>query len=145
MHRSSILRLLNAGPVINDVCASALLKGLRSLDYGRGNLGDSGAKAVAESPHLADLRWLDLSNNDIGDAGLDALAASTNLPSLAHLEFHGNPAADPTPEVIEESGFIHDIRYPESGKDLQAKHGYRAWLGDEPTRYHFASCVVYAR
>jgi uncharacterized protein (TIGR02996 family) len=126
------LRLLNVGDIIDQVCRSPQLKGLRSLDLGGNGLDDSGARAIANSPHLAKLRWLDLHNNRITDVGLDALAASANLGSLAHLVFGGNTAADPTPQIAEENGAIHYISYPQSGKDLQAKHGHRAWLGDEP-------------
>ena len=125
------LTLLKADAVIDQVCASPHLQGLRSLKLS-GGIGDSGARAVGRSPHLGSLRWLDLSRNGITDAGLDALAASTSLPQLAHLVFRGNKAADPTPQIVEDMGMVHHISYPEAGRTLQAKHGQRAWIGNPP-------------
>ena len=65
--------------------------------------------------------------------GLAALAASTRLPQLSHLVFRGNPAEDPTPRISDdEMGMIHDIRYPASGRALEAKYGQRTWLSAAP-------------
>jgi hypothetical protein len=50
----------------------------------RGNrIGDAGAAALANSPHLARLRRLQLTDNPLGDDGAMALAAS---PFLANIE-----------------------------------------------------------
>ena len=125
------LRLLEAKAVVDEVCASRHLQGLRSLVLS-GGVGDEGARAVASSPHLGALRWLDLSHNAITQGGLEALAASTNLPRLAHLVFVGNEAEDPTPQIADEMGAVHHVHYPEAGRELQANYGPRAWLGDPP-------------
>jgi uncharacterized protein (TIGR02996 family) len=49
------------------------------------DLGPSGAKALADSPHLARLTHLELHGGGIGDAGARALARSRHLTRLAQL------------------------------------------------------------
>src|SRR5262249_48664090 len=53
-------------------------------------IGDPGARALANSPHLAGLSELSLSNNAIGDEGARALAASPHLTNLRWLDVTKN-------------------------------------------------------
>ncbi|MBX2799996.1 MAG: hypothetical protein KTR31_20110 [Myxococcales bacterium] len=53
-------------------------------------LGDDGAVALAESPHLQHLTRLDLSNAGIGREGALALAERARLPALQSLVLRGN-------------------------------------------------------
>lgn len=57
-------------------------------------IGDGGARALAESPHLARLERLLLPSARIGDDGALALAASRSLPRLGHLDLRGNAVGD---------------------------------------------------
>ena len=53
------------------------MKQITSLDLGCNNIGDDGAKAIAE--HLTNLTSLNLVDNKIGDAGAKAIAQSENM------------------------------------------------------------------
>jgi uncharacterized protein (TIGR02996 family) len=68
---------------------------LRELDLSRNDLGEGGARALAESPGLAGLRSLKLSGCGLTDAALRALAASPHLAGLTALDLTSNPARDP--------------------------------------------------
>ena len=51
---------------------------------------DEGAKAIANSPHLANLTRLDLFKNNISPAGVKAILASAHLNNLFHLDLVSN-------------------------------------------------------
>ena len=74
--------------------------------------------------------------------GLDTLAASTGLPKLVYLDFRHNKASDPTPQLITERNTNHGASYPTLGRELQARHGKRAWLSEAPT-FHRPSVALY--
>jgi len=95
-----------------------------------------------EQPHLTELRYLDLGLNHITEAGLDALAASTGPPKLVYLGFRHNKASDPTPQLITERNTNHGASYPTLGRELQARHGKRAWLSEAPA-FHRPSVALY--
>jgi uncharacterized protein (TIGR02996 family) len=69
----------------------ARLSGLTRLHLSYTGLGDDGARALADAPHLAGLRVLDLGHNRIGAAGARALADSPHLKGLTYLGLRGNP------------------------------------------------------
>ena len=71
------------------------LRALTTLEL-RGDVGDEGAAALAESPHVANLRTLLLRNDGIGDRGAAALAQSPTLLRLSALSLAFN--------LIRESG-----------------------------------------
>jgi len=88
------------GNRIGDEGARALaqsehLASLAHLDLRGNRIGDEGARALAQSPHLASLTLLDLAYNGIGDEGTRALAQSEHLASLTHLDLGGNGHACP--------------------------------------------------
>jgi uncharacterized protein (TIGR02996 family) len=64
---------------------------LKHLSLHGWEVGDEGAKALAENPAFANLTWLDLYRTRIGDAGLRALANSPYLRGLIHLDVNENP------------------------------------------------------
>ncbi|MBA4066211.1 MAG: hypothetical protein C0501_21350 [Isosphaera sp.] len=78
---------------IGDEGVQALARGLRnltSLNLSGNDIGLPGARALAESPHLANLTHLDLRWNRIGDEGVQALATSPYLTNLRSLDLGGN-------------------------------------------------------
>lgn len=95
------LRCLSLGgnylpPAVAAVLAGSPVTNLTVLDLRENRLGDRGAAALANSPHLGKLAHLDLSQNIIEDDGADALAESPHLGGLIWLDLYGNvisPAA----------------------------------------------------
>ena len=82
------------GAAIARIVGSPAIHGLRHLDVGGNPIGDTGAIAIAGSPHLATLESLSIMNCGLTDAAIDALLASTTL-RLARLQVvstYGNPA-----------------------------------------------------
>ena len=69
---------------------SAHLTSLSVLDLGGNEIGDDGAKALADTK-LEHLTTLNLSGNGIGSAGAKALAKSHGYPALASLDLSMNP------------------------------------------------------
>jgi len=67
-----------------------LLTGLRDLDLSRTGLGDDGAAALADAPHLAGLRRLALNGNRMTEPGKRRLLASPHLHRLSALELSEN-------------------------------------------------------
>jgi uncharacterized protein (TIGR02996 family) len=65
------------------------LRALTTLEL-RGDVGDEGAAALAESPHVGNLRTLLLRHDGIGDRGAAALARSPALVSLSALSLAYN-------------------------------------------------------
>jgi uncharacterized protein (TIGR02996 family) len=68
--------------------------GLRELDLSHNDLGDGGARVLAECPHLGDLQVLRLTNCQIGDDGTQALGLSLHLGKLVALDLGNNPIND---------------------------------------------------
>ena len=63
--------------------AATLLPGcLFSLYLWNNKIGDEGARALAQSPHLASLTLLNLEDNDIGEEGKRALSESVHLSGV---------------------------------------------------------------
>jgi uncharacterized protein (TIGR02996 family) len=58
------------------IVASGVLKRLKTLDIGYGNMTDAGARALAASPDLKNLEALDVSRNALTAAGVNALRAA---------------------------------------------------------------------
>ncbi|HIE42916.1 MAG TPA: hypothetical protein EYP95_06825, partial [Nitrospinaceae bacterium] len=56
----------------------------KKLDLNFNQIGDEGAKAIAQSPLLANLVSLKLGQNRIGSKGARALNKSVNLKNLTH-------------------------------------------------------------
>jgi uncharacterized protein (TIGR02996 family) len=67
---------------------------LRELDVSFKELGDAGARLVANCPHLAKLTLLRLANCDIRDDGARALAGSPHLNEVEELALENNPIDD---------------------------------------------------
>jgi hypothetical protein len=90
------------------------LSRLVSLDLGSYRMGDMGAQAVAESPHLAPLELLGLSSNYLGPAGARAVAESPHLAALTSLNLGDNRIGDAGAQALAESpqSPIHPIWPP---------------------------------
>ena len=117
------------------IANSPLLAKLASLsiDLAGSAVGDAGAIALANSPHVANLVKLTLAKDDIDEAGAEALVASPYLANAKHVSLRGNPT-DPTPKVLEEEdGEYYAERSPIADR-LEAKYGTRPWLA-KPTGY----------
>ena len=67
------------------VVGSENSKNLTSMDLSGNQIGDKGAIAIANSPHLANLKSLDLYHNQITEKGMEALLNSKTLKSLESL------------------------------------------------------------
>jgi uncharacterized protein (TIGR02996 family) len=82
---------------VGDVGAALLagpemrLSGLTRLHLSFTGIGNVGARALADSPHLPNLRFLDLGFNDIGSPGALALVGSPHRKGLVYLGLRGNP------------------------------------------------------
>jgi len=63
---------------------------LTSLDLQGNFIEAAGAQAIAGSRNMRHLTSLNLAGNDIGTAGAQAIAGSPNLPHLTHLDLQGN-------------------------------------------------------
>ncbi len=106
---------------------SPFLEQIRSLSLDRAGLGDEQAQLLAASPMLGELRWLSLALNDIDMEGADALAASRGLPKLEYVSLFGNPV-DPTEQLTSDQGVILERRLPDTGVELERRHGPIPWL-----------------
>lgn len=87
------------GPDAGQVLAATRFKRLRSLVVSSNRLGDEGAVALAQSPHLARLESLWLTSNRIGVTGVEALLASRAL-SKTQLVLDSNQLSDKVMERI---------------------------------------------
>lgn len=67
---------------------------LRDLDLSHNELGEPGARVLAESPALAGLASLRLAGCDITDEAAGVLAGSPHLGRLAELDLGNNPVGD---------------------------------------------------
>ena len=91
--------------------AATLLPGCLFSLYLRGNrIGDEGARALAQSPHLASLTHLDQSFNGIGDEGAMALAQSEHLASLTQLNLGSNGIGEEGKRALSESVHLSEVK-----------------------------------
>jgi hypothetical protein len=120
---------------IEDIAASPLLAKLSSLriDGAKDAVGDRGAAAIANSPHVANLVDLALANGNITREGAEALVASPYLASAKRVNLIRNPF-DPSPRVIDDGEGNYQPFVPPVAAELEAKYGARPWLA-EPTGY----------
>jgi hypothetical protein len=114
---------------IEAIAASPLLAKLSSLhiDAAGAAVGDKGAIALANSPHVANLLELSLWHDEIGRAGAEALAASPYLAHARYVGLVGNPA-DATPFTREEADGTYTANRPGLAIHLEGKFGPRPWL-----------------
>ncbi len=122
------VQLTAVKPKAKEVFASKFLANLRALDLSEEGLDDADAAALAASPHVNGLVWLNLAGNKIGRPGLEAIAGSPNLAKLRWLGFERNVAPDPVPKPSMDDGVVAHLEIPELKKELEAKHGKKAWL-----------------
>lgn len=121
------LKLTGVRPFVEDLFASPYLNKIISLDLERNDLNDNHLKTLAESPVLQNLKWLSVAENNIEIEGADALAGSALSEQLVYVNFYGNPV-DPGEQYSKDNEAIIDSWLPESGKQLEAKHGHLQWL-----------------
>jgi uncharacterized protein (TIGR02996 family) len=97
---------------VRRLAASLYLRRLTSLTFGDCGVGAGGARALAESSHLARLQYLDFSQmdwtpgNDIGDEGVQALAESVHMANLRHLDLTENGVTAKGARAIAESPYL---------------------------------------
>ena len=90
--------------------AATLLPGcLFSLYLGSNEIGDEGARALAQSEHLASLTQLYLGYNGIGEEGARALAQSPHLCSLTYLSLDDNEMGEEGKRALSESVHLSDV------------------------------------
>jgi uncharacterized protein (TIGR02996 family) len=87
-----------------------LLAGLVALDLKDNGIGDAGAEALAQSPHLTNLRVLNLGYNWIGDAGARALAQSPHLTNLRELNLSSSWIREAGAEALAQSPHLTNLR-----------------------------------
>jgi uncharacterized protein (TIGR02996 family) len=85
------------------------LRALATLEL-RGDVGDEGAAALAESPHVGNLRTLLLRQGGIGDRGAAALARSPTLVHLSALSLAHNLFRDPGARALAASPHLAHLR-----------------------------------
>ncbi len=114
---------------IEAIAASPLVAKLSTLaiDSLGAAVGDKGAIALANSPHVARLVRLSLWDDAIGLAGVEALAASPFLKHAGRIALIKNPA-DPTPYTQEVSENEYTAHRPPLAEQLESTFGPRPWL-----------------
>ena len=83
------------------------LPALHTLDLSRNNIGDEGAKHIAESPLSIQLTKLYLTRNGITDRGAKALAQSPHLRQLKVLDIHDNALTEEGYFALAHSPYLH--------------------------------------
>ena len=115
---------------------ATLLPGcLFSLYLGSNEIGDEGARALAQSEHLASLTLLDLGNNEIRDEGARALAQSEHLASLSQLHLYENGIGDEGARALAQSPHLASLTHLDLYDNGIGEEGARA-LAQSP---HLAS------
>lgn len=130
------LVLLEVGDLLGEVLRDRRLSQLVMLSLENTSrkrpIGDTGAAAIAASPHLSGLKVLGISRQDIGMPGLEALCASKPLLSLEYVNLWGNRVDDPiegygtdwaTGAIVREGAYLSSL-----GRELEAKFGEIPWL-----------------
>jgi hypothetical protein len=74
-------------------------------------LGEKGAWALAQSPHLARLTVLDLGDNRISSKGVRAVAESPHLDNLASLNLEGTDVGDDGARALAQSTYLAYLRF----------------------------------
>lgn len=120
---------------IEAISKSPLLAKLSTLriEYAGDAVGDAGAIAIANSPHVANLVDLALVEAGITKVGAEAIVASPYLARAKHVDLSDNPY-DPTPAVIDAGDGVLEPHRSPVADDLEAKYGVRPWLA-APTGY----------
>ncbi|MEZ5426526.1 MAG: TIGR02996 domain-containing protein [Pyrinomonadaceae bacterium] len=121
------LKLTEVRSAASELFVSPYLGDIISMEIERCGLNDEYLKMLAESPVLKHLKWLSVAENDIGLDGADALAGSDLSKQLVYVNFYGNPV-DPGGQYSRDNELIIDSWLPETGQQLEAKHGYLGWL-----------------
>ena len=80
------------------------------LDLGGNKVGDAGAIAIANSPHLGNLKRLDLFRNQITSKGIEALIRSKHLPNLEYLDLTANAASPEEIQFLEKMADLPSIK-----------------------------------
>jgi uncharacterized protein (TIGR02996 family) len=103
--------------------AKASLGSLRRLNLSENQIGDSGAEALAHSPHLTDLLELELVGNQIGDAGAKALGEAP-WTQLRRLNLRVNAIGDAGGRALlalSRLGGLRDLFLAENPLDRKVK------------------------
>ena len=116
---------------IGDKGAKALadaihLQHLTHLDLSRNKIGAEGAKALAYASHLQHLTHLDLSRNKIGAEGAKALAQTPYLQHLTHLNLKVNQIGAEGAQALADSTYLSDdvhVDISENGNSLAFSSG----------------------
>lgn len=114
-------------PSFPDLLRSEHLKGLRSLQLDRCELGDNEIAALANCENASELRWLSVTYNQIGENGVAALARSRCLKKLCYVCLAGNPI-EPNEQYSYDNGFVVESSLPPDGVRLEARLGHLRWL-----------------
>lgn len=83
---------------------------IRELELGHNDIGDAGARVLAETPHLSGLTVLRLPACGITDEGARALAGSPHLNQLVVLDLGNNPVNDPGFRAFAETPHMKSLR-----------------------------------
>jgi uncharacterized protein (TIGR02996 family) len=105
---------------------SPFLKSLVSLDLSGCNLGPDGVRVLAASPNLANLTSLALAHNAIGDEGARALASSPFLGNLASLDLLGNDIGPEGTRALAQSAGLGSLASLEVRMNRLGVEGARA-------------------
>lgn len=97
-----------------EAIASLAPRSLEKLLLWDNAIGDRGAAALANSPHLTGLRTLHLVSNEIGDAGAEALRVSPFIRCLDDFDIARKPAIS---EQVGDALWNSEIRGPESDQE----------------------------
>lgn len=81
-------------------------RGILRIDLSDNGIGEVGARALAESAHLVNLKALSLADNAIGDEGAKALAGAQYMGSLQFLDLSGNGIGDEGARALAESPYL---------------------------------------
>jgi uncharacterized protein (TIGR02996 family) len=122
------LELLSAGVSVAGLrvlAASPRLAGLRSLTLSGQELGDDGARALAQSPYL-NLTHLALEGAGIGPDGAAALAASPRLSRLRVLNLDRNPLGPEGARALASSPYLGNLYHLSLGTTDLGDDGVRA-------------------
>jgi Ran GTPase-activating protein (RanGAP) involved in mRNA processing and transport len=142
--RLTSLHLGDNGIDLVGTCALAQAPRLRlgSLNLRHNRLGDGGAYALAQSPHLAQLTSLNLWLNNVGPDGARALARSPHLARLAALDLSFNHVGPDGARALAESPHLANLRSLELGCNRVGDEGARA-LAESPRLAQLTSLSLY--
>jgi uncharacterized protein (TIGR02996 family) len=107
---------------------SACLVSLAELDLGHNGIRADGLRALADSPFLSGLRRLLLPGNTVRDAGVKALAASSSLTGLTVLDLRKNHIGGPGIQALAASPALGRLTSLELGENFVGVQSVRALL-----------------